>query len=377
MGATTEAQAAAPAAAGAPTSRGLDLSGLSLELQRKTRLGGVDAGLARRARNEQEQRRFSRRVTIAWTLGSIVFFFVGTIWAQRDKFEREFAWWDRARGGAAPEGARRFSLYQVAIASFYTSVQERLNALTVWTELSQQGALFLLKAVAHFEQRERTAGALTLLHWAGSAQQLGADRLFAPRGAWLLPCGDLAATGADRRRQLRDNWIASRDENPWFLFLPDPRADDDGRAFFSVPVIEEVLTADPCGPVAQMGIFHLFDGGLCGVAARDQNASALQLFRRYFGANVTVAPTCYGLAEAAVAGAATAGSMSAAFGETIEYAGAGRLGGLGARQARVGLATVGATLVGGLAGSQFAEARRQEQCDNRRAAEVNRRTGVA
>ena len=40
------------------------------------------------------------------------------------------------------------SLYQVAIASFYTSVQEHLNALTVWTELSQQGALFLLKAVA-------------------------------------------------------------------------------------------------------------------------------------------------------------------------------------------------------------------------------------
>lgn len=360
-----------------PRGTDVDLSALVAEMDLATRVAEVDADFTARTSAERQGRAVRFKIAVVATLASIVLYFVGNVYAQRSKFPDHFAWWDRQatlEAAAPPQGTHRFSMYQVATAAFHSSVQKVVNATTLWPALSQKGALFLMHCVTYFERTPRTRGKLGPLHWAGSGAQTGAGSLFRPVGAgWSSPCavGDALA---DRKERLRRNWIASREHNIWYDFFPDPRTAAD--AFFGVHIFSQVLNMD-CGSelVMNFDVYRLFDGGLCGIAHREQSKdeSAMELFFRYFGVHSRAATMCYGLTEAAISGAAVGGTGALAMAEGFEHLDALKKGSGASLKFGAGVAAV--SLMCGVAGAFAARASAQEDCDNAATDDLNASLG--
>ena len=341
----------------------VDLGGIAFETRKAIKIADVDARFTTRAREEDEGRTTRFRIAVAMTISSIIFYFAGNIYAQRSKFPAHFAWWDR-QTMTAPQGQGRhlFGMYQVATAAYHTSVQWVVNATTLWAALSQKGAIFLMHCVTYFEENPRTRGKLSSLHWAGAAEQTGAQFLFAPaESGWASVCG--AETLEGRKANLRRNWIASRGQNIWYDFFPDPELDP--NAFFGVQIFSQVLDMD-CTEASSkraFDVFKLFDGGLCGVAHREvsDDESAIQLFFRFFGVESRAPAMCYGMTEAAISGAAMGGTGSLAMAEVFEHL---SKQGMEATSMKFGAGVLGVSVLCGVAGAFLSQSRAQEECNN-------------
>lgn len=340
----------------------VDLSELQSRLEELKRVSGSDAeviGAERAAINARSSR---RRFAILWTLLSIIGYFVGSIRAQRYKFPDHFAWWDLASAEEeAPRGDHFFGMYQVATAAFHTPVQTLVNASTYWTHLTDKGARFLLFCVSHFElHHPATRGKLRLVHWAGSGEQTNVAEIFGPGG--VVPCGtDLEA----RRRHIKSRWVALKNKNPWFDFFPDPREDEAG--FFRINVVRELESAACTSTVAYLRLYRLFDGGLCNIAHSEitSDDSAVGMFEAFFGRSEAAEPSaCSGVAEAAVAGAALAGSSSLAMSEGMEFL-AQNTGQFSQKfQTGFAVGVVLTTVVSAVGGGALAATRQKESCSN-------------
>jgi hypothetical protein len=344
----------------------LDTSGLRKAVKQSLVVAHDDFQQVQRTRDDEAAYRFRWRFKIAWAIGSVVFFFVGNIYAQRDKLPGHFAWWDRANAdGVVPKGRFQYSMYQVAIASFHQSVSSLLNLLTVWSALPTEGSLCLLQCIAHFETQPRTRGRVGLLHWAGNGEQTG------ERAIRTLLCGG-GNSLEGRQDHIVNGWMRTRDENIFFPFFPDPSSDRD--AFFRVPVLRELITAS-CNAGNDLRLLQLYRGGLCDVARTQSSAklSAQDIFREFFAVDRAVSPGCLGTFEAAVAGAAVAGTTVLGYGDLLDARALNSAQQAGsASQLSVAGGTMVLSIAGGIAGAYLGAASREEQCDNQVVDEFNR-----
>ena len=139
-------------------------------------------------------------------------------------------------------------------------------------------------------------------------------------------------------------------------------------------IFAQVLNMDCTGPVVAFDVYHLFNGGLCGIAHREQSAdeSAMDLFFRFFGVHARAATMCYGMTEAAISGAAVGGTGALAMAEGFEHM--QTLKGSGA-SLRFGAGVAAVSLLCGVGGAFLAQASAQEGCDNAETDNLNASLG--
>lgn len=267
------------------------------------------------------------RFTVGYIVFSVVAWIVGNIYTEGRKFPLHMRWWKRApyllpdgKGGvtvtktAVPcKGKFSYSMYAVIVAAMYPSLYSILDALTIFESLNAQGAHFLMSAVQHFETHPRTKGRLTMLHWCGDNTQTHAAKLFQCPGGWLSPGTQTGQTDEARKETIARSWAASKGENIWYDFFPDPNT----PAFWEVPVIKEVVDVyNTCDvdttATAFSNLYVLYDGGLCAAATSAVvTDKAADLFAHYFSAPGQFSPMCgAAAAQGAVNGAVMSGTST-------------------------------------------------------------------
>lgn len=281
---------------------------------------------------EREKERDQKfKIALFYTIFSVFMFIFGNIYVQRYKFPLHFKWWDvhkfrkpdfknnkivKTDTPIEGKGRWQYSMYQVVVAALYPSMHSLLNAFTIYQSLDNNGAIFLMKCISFFESNEKTTGKLSVIHWCGSKEQSLAGNLFKCPNGWLS-AGKVSGeqTFNQRRETVKKNWIRSKKQgNIWYDFFPDPAINS--FAFFDVPIIKNMVdryeTCGDTGAESFSGLYRLYDGGLCAVAADVKiTQSASDLFRFYFGESASYRPSCAGAAaQGAVNGAAATGMSS-------------------------------------------------------------------
>lgn len=331
-------------------------------------------------REKERDRKF--KFALFYTIFSVFMFVYGNIYTQRFKFPIHFKWWDQHKrripdlenGGIIEsdqsiegKGRWQYTMYQVVVAAFYPSMHSLLNTFTIYQSLHSLGARFLLNCVNYFETNPKTTGKLSVIHWCGNKDQTLAQNLFKCPNGWLSagsPSGEQQIH--ERKNIIKRNWIRSKKKNIWYDFFPDPTVNSHG--FFSVPIIKEMVekyeTCGDNGADAFSGLYRLYDGGLCAVAADVKlSDSAVDTFKHYFGAEANHKPSC--------SGAAAQGAVNGATGVGMSSLGLMDLGGTfsaGATGAGAFMGVVaGLSIVGGVIGGVVGAAAAEEACKNKAA----------
>ena len=320
------------------------------------------------AADEASGRARAHFVAIGLIVAVVVYFAIG-IYSQRFRYPAYFAWYDAMRKETVQgRGVHHFSMSHVCVASTFPPAASMMELGFLWDHLRMESAGFLLMCVEHFRRRaERDPRArLTSLHWSGSAAQTKAHLLTGANG-WAS-AGCAAATVDAKQRTLVRNWNAGKDDNIWYLLLPQPVDEASTSAFLSVPMIRDLFAAsgtsrgggdgtiDACDGstffASKLGM--LYDGGLCHVAfaQTSSSVSAAEMFDTYFATEVPVRQSCAGAAAAG----ATQGAVSAGVG--LAFVGLAVPGGA---EVAAGVALVGA-LVGGVAGGVTSANAAKETC---------------
>lgn len=322
-------------------------------------------------RTKEEAIKF--RFMVGYVIFSVIMFVAGNVYVQRYKYPGHFEWWSKhnriipdGKGGIQQletaekgKGKSQYSMYQVVIAALYPSMQSFLETFAIYESLPSNGAKFLMNAVHHFNRNSKTRGKLTVYHWAGGPHQTHASELFKCPGGWLSGGNNKDLSKNERRNLVRKNWMASKGKNLWYDFFPDPAIYS--TSFFSVPIIQNMVeNYETCKGNAEAfsGLYALYDGGLCAVAASaTSSSSAANLFAHYFGSPGNYKPSCKGAAaQGALNGGLMTGMSSMGM---MDMAGVVQVGGSTAFMG--GVAAV--SIIGGIAGAVIGGEAAKEKCE--------------
>ena len=281
--------------------------------------------------DDERKRRTFLVASLVSVIVGVVGYFVSGVYGMRLRYPSLFRWYEAMRREKVQgKGRHNYSLYEVCTAANFAAAHQLFNMLLIWKALHPAAANFLLFTVEYFGEKALKDPKMTLtaLHWAGSRDQTGYDRLVGPTGWASTGCAE-GRTLEEKQEALIRNWNAGAEQNIWYPLLPQPVDETSKRAFLSVPMIAELFSdssstggaASACDPQAfamRSKLGQLYDGGLCNVAfeATRDDQSAADLFNSYFSvhANPTASESCDGAASAGAAqGALSGGAMGTVF----------------------------------------------------------------
>jgi hypothetical protein len=252
------------------------------------------------------------KITVITIVLSIIAYFAGNVHITSMKYPNIAAWYKYADELASENprlksaGIRNYGLYQLTVTANFRMFASVMNALTLWKDLSHEGAVFLTNCINHLSANKAK---FNQLHWNGTAEQTNAAYLFAPNG---FLCGANAVdykSEAQKKLDMFTSWHRTRQKNIWYDLFPNTLP-----GLLSIQMFNDLITAGVCkNNMAGTILNTLYNGGLCEVAFQHATSDLTghELFTYCFGhSSVEMKPSCKAqMIEGALNGVAGLGTI--------------------------------------------------------------------